>query len=517
MKTIQGNTLCLFLLLPLLSFCLPPADENETIDYHTSPGNTPAVGNLDFIYGLAISNFTLINADTNEDLFTLKEGGIVNIKKVGATPLNIRANEIDPQSGIIVDFNLEGPVTFRRTERHAPYALFGDIDGNYGGMLLPEGTYKLYAGAYSVDSEGNSILINEISLSFIVGIEANEIVGFNLIEAEFDTDLDLPSKEYHIKDGQVFDSDNYPFFINGRRATSIKVSTNSYETGSVAFVLKGPITYSRTENKEPFTLFGDVAPDFYGKILPEGTYSLIATPYSEPNKQGKKGISKELHFTLRDLPEISIQEFAGFILATTNVEVSYLSPYIFNRIHQNEFPTDDVNIAVYPSYQDTGLGSVYLELQGPVTFKRTENVSPYALFGDINGDYQGMKLPPGIYNLRATPYTGPNRQGEAGLGYSYDFEIIEAPGELSLATDPVVVQKITLWPNPASDISSVNIDNKTGSFQVVLYDFGGRNMGEFYVAEHGTTSLDVSQLQKGIYFMRFRNPESEFTEVLVIR
>lgn len=517
MKTIQGNTLCLFLLFPLLSFCLPPEHEKETIDYHTSPRETPAVAALDFIYGVAISNFTLINADTNEDLFTLKEEGIINIKKAAATSLNIRANEIDPQSGIIVDFNLEGPVTFRRSERKAPYALFGDIDGNYGGMLLPEGTYKLYAGAYSVDTEGNSVLINEISLSFIIGSEANEIIGFNLIDAEFDTDLDLPTREYHIKDGQVFDSDNYPFFINGRWATSIKASTNSYETGSVAFVLKGPITYSGTENKEPFTLFGDLAPDFFGKVLPEGTYSLTATPYSEPNKQGIKGISKELHFTLRDLPEISIQEFAGFILATTNLEVSYLSPYIFNRINQNEFPTDDVNISVYPSYQAAGLGSVYLELKGPVTFTRTENISPYALFGDINGDYNGMKLPPGIYHLRATPYTGSNRQGEAGLGYSYDFEIIEAPRELNMAAEPFVDQKVTLWPNPASDISSVNIDNKTGSFQVVLYDFGGRNMGEFYVTEHATTTLDVSQLQKGVYFMRFRNPESEFTEVLVIQ
>lgn len=183
MKTIQGNTLCLFLLLPLLSFSHLPDHEKKTIAYNNSPKETPAVATLDLTYGVAISNFTLINANTDEDLFTLKEGGIINIKKVAAIPFNIRVNEIFPQSGIIVESNLKDPVTFTSTERKAPFALFGDIDGNYGGRKLPEGTYKLYAAAYAVDFGGNSILINEISLNFIIGIEANEIISFNLIDA----------------------------------------------------------------------------------------------------------------------------------------------------------------------------------------------------------------------------------------------------------------------------------------------------------------------------------------------
>jgi len=517
MKTIQGNTAYIILLMPLLSFCLVANHNKKPLLHSTSCMEIPAGSAFKMVYGLAISDFTLIDATTNKDLFILKEGGIINIDKVAAAPLNIRANEIDSQSGITVAFDLTGPVTYTNTERKAPYALFGDAQGHYEGMILPAGTYHLKASASVTDYDGNSIFINEISLNFIVGMEANEIIGFNLVDAAFDTDLDLPGREYHIKDGQVFDIDNYPFYINGGREASIKASTNSYETGSVAFLLKGPITYSRIENKEPFTLFGDQAPDFYGKVLPAGAYTLTATPYSAPNKQGLKGISKVLHFSLLDLPEIAIQEFAGFIQANTDLEALYLNPYKLNVIHQNEIPTNEVNIAVYPSFPDNGLASVFLELHGPFTFSRTENLAPYALFGDINGNYHGMNLPPGQYKLHATPYTGPNGQGQAGLGYSYDFEIIGAPQDMILAAQADISPAIILWPNPVSDTSSVYVGNKSGSYQVDLYDFGGRKIGEFTVAENETSTIDVSHLQTGYYFMRFWNQETVFTEILIVR
>ena len=52
------------------------------------------------------------------------------------------------------------------------------------------------------------------------------------------------------------------------------------------------------------------------------------------------------------------------------------------------------------------IGSVRFELQGPVSFTKTENQIPYALFGkNTSGEFLGKNFPPGDYTLKITPHS----------------------------------------------------------------------------------------------------------------
>ena len=50
------------------------------------------------------------------------------------------------------------------------------------------------------------------------------------------------------------------------------------------------------------------------------------------------------------------------------------------------------------------ISKVTLDLTGPITHHQTELLSPYALFGNIQDDFNGRKLLPGTYTLTVMPY-----------------------------------------------------------------------------------------------------------------
>jgi hypothetical protein len=242
----------------------------------------------------------------------------------------------------------------------------------------------------------------------------------------------------------------------------------------------------------------------------------MVTAYTGKNRQGLKGPSKIISFSLSDLPEIGIQEFAGFIQADTDLEATYLSPYLPNVINQKEIPANFVNLAVYPSFPEEGIGSVFLELSGPVTASRTEHVAPYALFGDTNYDYAGRMLPAGQYLLKATPYTGPNRTGLAGQGYRYDFEIISADIFASQDKD-VAKQQLLIWPNPASTESEIWIGNNSDEYEATLYNFNGEFLKRFSIPGKKSVPIDISTLKKGYYILSFnQGSNTVITKILAV-
>lgn len=83
------------------------------------------------------------------------------------------------------------------------------------------------------------------------------------------------------------------------------------------------------------------------------------------------------------------------------------------------------------------VGSVVMSLSGPNSHNQTESISPYALFGDMTGDFIGEGLPVGQYTLTATPYTEAGGNGTAGTPLSLSFEII----------DEVIAEGLTATPN----------------------------------------------------------------------
>ena len=110
-------------------------------------------------------SFILVDASTNTELFTIVPNSIINLAVVG-TNLNIRA-DIGNLIGVSsVRFDWNNQLNYR-TENVAPYALAGDISGNYLTWNYGNsGAHKVTARAFS-GSNGRGTLLGQCSVKFI--------------------------------------------------------------------------------------------------------------------------------------------------------------------------------------------------------------------------------------------------------------------------------------------------------------------------------------------------------------
>jgi len=69
------------------------------------------------------------------------------------------------------------------------------------------------------------------------------------------------------------------------------------------------------------------------------------------------------------------------------------------------------------------VGSVHFKVNG--NSFQTENVVPYAIKGDTNGDFKPWSPAVGTYTIEAIPYSKSNRKGEVGASLSITIEIID--------------------------------------------------------------------------------------------
>jgi hypothetical protein len=84
--------------------------------------------------------------------------------------------------------------------------------------------------------------------------------------------------------------------------------------------------------------------------------------------------------------------------------------------------TDQLNIRANTA--PAQVGSVRFDLDGAVT---TENVAPYAMQGDMSGDYNAWTPALGSHQLTATAFSGPDASGLSGDPLLLDFEVVDDP------------------------------------------------------------------------------------------
>ncbi|MDX1680657.1 MAG: malectin domain-containing carbohydrate-binding protein, partial [Akkermansiaceae bacterium] len=124
----------------------------------------------------AVTSFTLVDADTNADIQTLKEGDVINLATIGTSNFSIRANvDVAPSS---VSMVLTGATSHSQSEGSAPYALWGDNSGDYTAGSFNLGQHTLSAtpsggAAYTV----NFSVVRETSEPFTGAfLEADGVV-----------------------------------------------------------------------------------------------------------------------------------------------------------------------------------------------------------------------------------------------------------------------------------------------------------------------------------------------------
>ena len=90
--------------------------------------------------GPAVTSLVLINAGTDADVLTLSDGMTLSASQVGISSFTVRAETNSAARSVI--FGYGGTARFR-LEKTAPFALFGDSNGDYTGQSFTAGTYTI--------------------------------------------------------------------------------------------------------------------------------------------------------------------------------------------------------------------------------------------------------------------------------------------------------------------------------------------------------------------------------------
>ncbi|MDX1693526.1 MAG: right-handed parallel beta-helix repeat-containing protein [Ketobacteraceae bacterium] len=100
----------------------------------------------------------LVDAATNRYVGIVRDGDSLSISGRQVTIKAINEQPVDE-----VRFQLKGPVSYSRTERVAPYALFGDSSGDFNGRELASGNYQLTVSAIK-----NGQVLEDMQIQFRV-------------------------------------------------------------------------------------------------------------------------------------------------------------------------------------------------------------------------------------------------------------------------------------------------------------------------------------------------------------
>ncbi len=243
---------------------------------------------------LVVSRLVLLDADTDKDLLELTDRATVNPASYNLKNFNVRADV--PSVVRSVSMVLSGKLSHTTTESKLPFALYGDDNGNYrpGGALLA-GSYTLTITPYSSTSLGGEkgqVKIIQFTVVDQPVTETPPAITFTLINADTGQDL-LPLSQNKIVDLTAYNTKNF----------NIRANTPA-SAASVRIELKGAVNHSVLESKLPFALYGDASGDYNPGALPEGSYTLTATPYTERYGKGTAGTPVTVAFTvIRSTPQ----------------------------------------------------------------------------------------------------------------------------------------------------------------------------------------------------------------------
>lgn len=125
--------------------------------------------------GLAVTSFTLVNADTNQDIAPLLDGDVIDLAALPTRKLNVRANTSPAQVGS-VRFGYDNQSNYA-TENILPYALAGDTNGNYKAWTPTTGSHTLTAVAYEkANASGAASAVYAVSFTVIEGAQPTPTV-----------------------------------------------------------------------------------------------------------------------------------------------------------------------------------------------------------------------------------------------------------------------------------------------------------------------------------------------------
>ncbi len=441
----------------------------------TDEFNIQLTGTLDNTPG-GVSSLTLINANSDIDLYAIEEGMLITTTSIQNIALNIRANT-NPQTVGSVFLSLSGPVNRTITENVAPYALFGDSNGNYAGSLFPVGSYTITATAYSSPNRNGTVL-GSLSRAF----EVIEPGGGNQPPLAVATANPL--------------SGTAPLTVNF--------------TGSNSQDDQGIVSYS-WDFKDSSTS---------GVSNPVHTFNNPGTYIVSLQVTDGGGLSDTATQTITvNTPSTSV--VTGFTLVNSGNDTDLLA--LSNGMQINGATVQGLQLNIRANTNPQVVGSTYITLSGPLNRTRIENTAPYALLGDNGGNYAGVSFPAGNYTLNTIAYSGANRGGtilgslqiefsignlNAAKGLTGLGEVDAIPGSKGVIPEPILakVSRIQIYPNPARDQIHITHPDPSGVLtEISLFDLSGKLVQLFKTQDGMITEelyqFDLNEHENGVYLL----------------
>jgi hypothetical protein len=123
----------------------------------SQPTNSPT--------GQSVTSFTLINANTDQDIRTINNGDVINLAQLGATKINIRVNTSPSKVGSVV-IGLNSNARYK-VENSGPYTIGSNSGSDYYAWSYPSGQISLSATPYTY-SNGTGTAGNKLTVNFSI-------------------------------------------------------------------------------------------------------------------------------------------------------------------------------------------------------------------------------------------------------------------------------------------------------------------------------------------------------------
>lgn len=129
---------------------------------------------------------------------------------------------------------------------------------------------------------------------------------------------------------------------------------------------------------------------------------------------------------------------------------------------------------------------------------RTENVAPYALFGDVQGDYFGQPLAEGDYSFMATAYSGKNARGDVLGVVTVGYTVINSTTEPPLDFPSISISDASADEN--AKLATFTISLSETSNVPITVDYatadGTAIAGSDYARTSGTLTFAIGETSK---------------------
>ena len=233
-----------------------------------------------YAYATALEAVTLVDAGVpvEADVAGLVDGATVDLATTSKR-LKLRVDLVPDRAGSVRvvfagpvsgDFLHDGGGTFSLLGETAP--------GDAGGRSLPNGEYTLtltlYEGSGGTGHHWTETLRFTVRGSYDAA--DSPLAGFTVVDAEGPPpDDDVTG----VAEGAAVD-----LSTTSARSITLRAepASDPRRLAGVAFELAGPVAAStRDDGAAPYSLHGEAGPgDYLGGLLPDGDYTLTATPYS---------------------------------------------------------------------------------------------------------------------------------------------------------------------------------------------------------------------------------------------